>query len=144
MTRASIAALPRARRPGMSPRAVTSRRYGLTVAAICGFILAALLAGTARGQTTRTALDDYVDAPDPAYSWTLRGTTAATGYTIYRLELTSQAWMSSPGVNPSTWKHWVSIYKPNITTHDTALMLINGGVSSSGPDTSVDANPGLM
>ncbi|MGD9645458.1 MAG: PhoPQ-activated protein PqaA family protein, partial [Pirellulales bacterium] len=58
--------------------------------------------------------------------------------------LTSQAWMSSPGVNPSTWKHWVSIYKPNITTHDTALMLINGGVTSSGPDTSVDAYAGLL
>jgi hypothetical protein len=39
-----------------------------------------------------TPLDDYVNTPDPAYSWKLIQTYPSSTYTVYVLNMTSQQW----------------------------------------------------
>jgi hypothetical protein len=40
-----------------------------------------------------TALDDYVNTPDPHFSWKLLETYPSSTYTVYVLNMTSQQWM---------------------------------------------------
>lgn len=40
-----------------------------------------------------TPLDDYVNKPDPAYSWKVIRTNSTPKSTVYVLNLTSQTWM---------------------------------------------------
>ncbi len=42
-----------------------------------------------------TPLDDYVNAPDPAFNWTVTGSRRAEllGYTTYTISLISQSWL---------------------------------------------------
>jgi len=39
-----------------------------------------------------TPLDDYVNAPDPTFSWKLLQTIPSSDNTIYILNMTSQTW----------------------------------------------------
>lgn len=40
-----------------------------------------------------TPLDDYVNKPDPTYSWKVLRTNSTPKSTVYVLNLTSQTWM---------------------------------------------------
>lgn len=131
-----------ARVSGCAVPSIFTMRRGWPVLVV---VLALGLPGVpALAQSPRTALDDYVDAPEPLFSWSLKSTSTAPGYTAYRLQVTSGDWRTNASVNPSVWKHWVTIYKPNLTNYDTALMLINGGSTSSSPDTSLDSYAGSL
>ena len=43
--------------------------------------------------SSTTPLDDYVNKPDPTYSWKLLHTNSTPQATVYILNLTSQTWM---------------------------------------------------
>ena len=79
----------------------------------------------------RTALDDYVAAPDDSYAWSLVATNKGSDYTGYVLEMTSQTWRSPEEVDKPVWKHWLEIVVPAKVTTPTALMVISGGSSRS-------------
>jgi len=82
-----------------------------------------------------TALDRYVAQPDPAYKWSLVRTIPGAGVTGYVLEVVSQNYLTKAEVDRTEWKHWVSIFKPDTVTTDTALLMITGGNNNSGaPD----------
>jgi hypothetical protein len=48
----------------------------------------------------KTALDRYVDAPDPSYTYELAATIPGEGYTAFVLDMTSQTWRA-PGAGAS-------------------------------------------
>ncbi|XP_035686953.1 autocrine proliferation repressor protein A-like [Branchiostoma floridae] len=77
-----------------------------------------------------TPLDDYVNKPDPHYSyhevleWRLKG----PGYTMYLLNMTSQQWLTEEEVSRPIWWHFLTVTIPdNITHPDAAFMFIEGG-----------------
>jgi PhoPQ-activated pathogenicity-related protein len=72
----------------------------------------------------RTALDEYVAKPDPAYRWELAGTIKGEGYTAFILDMKSQTWRSKDEVDRTLWQHWVTIVKPDEVKTKTCLMLI--------------------
>jgi PhoPQ-activated pathogenicity-related protein len=74
-----------------------------------------------------TALDRYVAKPDPAYKWELVKTIPGQGVTGYVLAMTSQNWLTPAEVDRTEWKHWVTIYKPDVVESDVALLMIGGG-----------------
>jgi len=85
-----------------------------------------------------TALDDYVAAVDPAYSYQLVRTISGSEYTAYILDMKSQNWRSNSEVDRTLWQHWLTIVVPDTVNHDTALLYISGGdnggsVPSSAP-----------
>ncbi len=75
-----------------------------------------------------TALDRYVAAPDPAYTFRTVGTIAApAGVSASLLELTSQRWLTEREVDRPLWRHWMVVYRPVTVTRDVALLFISGG-----------------
>lgn len=95
----------------------------------------------ARASTSqRTALDEYVAAPDPNYNFQLLNTIPGQGETTYIVELTSQSWLTTNEVNRPLWKHWLIIVKPDSVTTTTGFLFISGGANNGKPPGSADAN----
>ena len=86
----------------------------------------------------RTALDRYVDAPDPAYKYQLVTTLRGGDHTAYVLDMTSQSWRSSSEVDRVHWQHWLTIIKPDKVTSSTGLLFIGGGANGRRPPARAD------
>ena len=89
-------------------------------------------------QDERTALDDYVAAPDTNYTYHLVSTNRGKNHTTYVLEMTSQAWLTTKEVDRPLWKHWVTIIKPDEVDSTNALLFIGGGGNGGSPPKSAD------
>jgi PhoPQ-activated pathogenicity-related protein len=88
-------------------------------------------------QSFETALDRYVNTPDPAYGFTLDSTIAHADYTAYVLDMTSQEWRSADEVDQTLWQHYVTVVIPDTVTSSTAVLLIGGGSNGGSPPTTV-------
>ena len=107
------------------------------------FAIALLLTISALAQAPapangKTALDRYVETPDPAYKYELVNKVTGSGYTAYVLDMTSQTWRSADEVNRTVWKHWVTIIKPDEVKHSKSLLYISGGNNNSPAPKSAD------
>jgi PhoPQ-activated pathogenicity-related protein len=91
-------------------------------------------------QPTQTALDLYVAAPDPAYSYRLVNTAPGQGFTTYILEMTSQSWLTTNEVNRTLWKHWLTLIKPDQVSSSTSLLFIGGGSNEREAPKQADPN----
>ncbi len=81
-----------------------------------------------------TALDRYVAKPDPAYGWKMDATIPGKDFTTFVLELTSQTWRTGADVDRPTWKHWLTIVRPEKPRAGKAMLFIGGGSNrDSGP-----------
>src|SRR5215467_14918935 len=95
-----------------------------------------LLAFTAIAQApmpadAKTALDKYVEAPDPSYKYELVSKTDGKGYTTYILKMTSQTWRSTSEVDRNVWWHWMIMVKPDEVKSGKSLLYISGGNNNS-------------
>src|ERR1019366_961760 len=88
----------------------------------------------------RTALDDYIAAPDTNYNYHVVNTVQGNGCTTYILEMTSQAWLTTNEVDRPVWKHWLNIIKPGVVTSTNALLFIGGGANGGRPPQSADGS----
>ncbi|MBP9002941.1 MAG: PhoPQ-activated pathogenicity-related family protein [Candidatus Hydrogenedentes bacterium] len=79
----------------------------------------------------RTPLDEYVAQPDPHYAWEIVTTFEGDNFTSYTIDLTSQAWQPPEKVDPTIWKHWLTVVVPKEVKSDKALLLIGGGSNKS-------------
>jgi PhoPQ-activated pathogenicity-related protein len=89
-------------------------------------LLVAIAAFAASAAPARaTALDDYVAAPDPSYSWSAAGKSELSGgVTLRELDLTSQTWQ---GI---AWQHRLQVAVPSGGPQRKAvLMYITGSES---------------
>ena len=77
-------------------------------------------------QSTKTALEDFLAAANPAYAYKLKDSIHHSAITQYELELTSQKWKGM------TWKHRLVILKPADITTEKALLYIGGGKIENG------------
>jgi PhoPQ-activated pathogenicity-related protein len=102
-------------------------------AVMWGLAAAALAAAAPASAAEATALDRYVAAPDPSYGYKLLTTAAGDGYAAYLLEMTSQRWRTAEEVDRPTWRHWLTIVRPNRLTTATGLLVISGGSNDKPP-----------
>ena len=88
--------------------------------------------------TERTALQEYVDAPDDTYAWKILKKQKVAGATIYVVDLKSQTWRTTADVDRTVWQHWLTVIKPDAAKVSTAMMFIDGGSNGrsqpDGPD----------
>src|SRR5215475_6994742 len=75
----------------------------------------------------KTALDKYVEAPDPSYKYELVGKTQGAGYTTFILKMTSQTWRSTAEIDRNVWWHWMIMVKPDEVKSSKSLLYISGG-----------------
>lgn len=90
-------------------------------------------ASTQRTGATTTALDRYVAAPDPSFSWKRTGGLEAEGVSADVLDVISQHWTPPGGAQPVPWQHWVTIIRPPMIEHSAVLLFISGGSNRPGP-----------
>ena len=92
------------------------------------------------GHDELTALDKYVAAADPNYSFHLVTSIPGNGLTTFILEMTSQAWLTTNEVDRPLWKHWLTIVKPDHVTSSKSLLFIGGGANGGSPPKAADGN----
>ena len=105
-------------------------------------LLAALAPATALAQAPpdRTAIDDYVQAPDDAYRYEVASASKADGLTTIVVDMVSQNWLTPEEVDRTEWRHWLTIAIPDGATSRTALLDIGGGSNGrDAPDAASDA-----
>lgn len=90
-------------------------------------ILGPACSAKAPPSATRTALDDYISKPDPAYSWRVEKTIPGNSSTTYIIHLTSQTWRTKEDVDRPLWEHWLVVVKPSKLKTDKAFLAISGG-----------------
>ena len=62
---------------------------------MCRTLLALIIFVLTINTNCSTPLDDYVNKPDPNFSWKLLQTYPSSTYTVYILNMTSQQWIDS-------------------------------------------------
>jgi len=87
----------------------------------------------------RTALDDYVAAPDPNYRYELVESIPGQGYTTYIVSMVSQSWLTKAEVTEPIWRHWLVVVKPDQVTSRIGLLFIGGGDNGKPAPKSPDA-----
>ncbi len=73
------------------------------------------------------ALDSYVEAEDPAFSYEIVETVPAEAWTEYRIHLISGTWLTEEEVDEPQWWHWLTLVVPREIRESESLMLIGGG-----------------
>src|SRR5262245_16193436 len=112
-----------------SPKKIT-RLFNATILLLILSTFAALAQAPAPA-SVKTALDKYVEAPDPSYKYELVGKTQGAGYTTYILKMTSQTWRSTAEVDRNVWWHWMIMVKPDEVKSSKSLLYITGGNNNS-------------
>ena len=92
-----------------------------------------------REQSSQTALDRYVAAPDPNFSWKVLRPLPIEGATATLLEMTSQKWLTEQEVERPLWTHWLTVVRPAEVRSDVALLFITGGSLERKPPTAPPA-----
>ena len=87
---------------------------------------------------TKTALDEYVTAPDSAYQYELIRSIPGKGFKGHILDMTSQRWLTKKEVDRTLWQHWIRIIEPDQVEHDTALLFIGGGANGREAPKTID------
>ncbi len=110
---------------------------GLTLGA-CLWVLAAGLPLPAAAQVAPltdpgTALRDYVQAPDAAYSYSLLNSVQQGDLAVHLLTMTSQQWRSAAEIDRPLWQHWLVILVPSQVRSTTAGLIIGGGSNTAQP-----------
>lgn len=77
-----------------------------------------------------TALDDYVAAPDPAFTYSTAKTIEDAAYTATVYNLISQEWLDKSEVDRTEWQHWVTVIVPKERAFTEAMLFIGGGSNS--------------
>lgn len=80
----------------------------------------------AQGQQ-QTALDRYVQTPDPSYQYKVVKSTPGAGVTTYWIDMVSQHYLTAGEIDRPEWRHWLLIAKPDRVKHSTGLLFITGG-----------------
>src|SRR4030095_16315998 len=108
-----------------SPKNMT-RLFNATILALTLFTFAAFAQAPAPANS-KTALDKYVEAPDPSYKYELVSKTQGKGYTTFILKMTSQTWRSTAEIDRDVWWHWMIMVKPDEVKSGKSLLYISGG-----------------
>ncbi len=81
----------------------------------------------------RTPLDDYVEKPDPSYSWKIASTKTVDGMKTVVIDMVSQNWRTKEEVDRTEWRHWLTVSIPEKVTSDIGMLFIGGGYHGEPP-----------
>lgn len=80
-----------------------------------------------------SVLENFVAEFDPAYQYSLVGSSSGPGYTSYVLDMTSQTWRSPSEVDRTEWQHYMNVVVPDNLHFSDALIFIGGGSNHNNP-----------
>ena len=92
-----------------------------TTCQILAICLTTVVSSLAQSITPQTALKSYINNNDKTYRWELKDSSTLGSVKVYQLLLTSQKWRQY------TWRHQLTVFVPQETKYDGALLFITGG-----------------
>ena len=113
----------------MSTRPITALFFILCLA----HVNQSFKVGAADELPARTALDDYVEAPDDSYSWKIVNEETANGIRTVVIDMVSQTWRSQDEVDRTQWQHWVTVTIPEKRQSNIGMLWIGGGRNGKDP-----------
>ena len=94
--------------------------------------------GWAQALPQETALDRYVNKPDPAFSWKVVSQKTEGDLNLVVMEMVSQNWLTPDKVNQTEWRHWITVAYPTKVRSNIGFLMIGGGsnkdTAPGGPD----------
>jgi len=104
-------------------------RLKFALVPLASLLLTLCVTAPARAENlpAKTALDQYVHAPDDSYSWKVVKETSADGMKLVVIDMVSQTWRTSADVDRTKWQHWLTVAIPENVTSDVAFLFIGGG-----------------
>lgn len=99
-------------------------------------LLTALFAVSVAGAAdlpAKTALDEYVHAPDSSYQWKVVSEGADNGLKTVVVDMISQTWRTPDDVNRTQWQHFMTVAIPPQVRSDVAFLFISGGRNGREP-----------
>lgn len=90
-----------------------------------------------------TPLDDYVNAPDDHYRWTLQDKISTIDADTFYIHLTSQQWRTAEEVDKTLWNHLLTVVIPKKLSSRTAILTIGGGNAGEAPSAHASLVPCL-
>ena len=100
------------------------------------FLLLVISVAGQQATTPQTALQNYLNIEDEAYTWEIRDSYPVNNATAYSLLLTSQNWQ---GI---LWKHELIVFVPQTIEYDGSLLFITGGSVKDGEPNIAKQNDG--
>ena len=100
------------------------------------FLLLVISVAGQQATTPQTALQNYLNIEDEAYTWEIRDSYPVNNVTAYSLLLTSQNWQ---GI---LWKHELIVFVPQTIEYDGSLLFITGGSVKDGEPNIAKQNDG--
>ncbi len=94
-----------------------------------GFLISTIIVSMAAisSSNVENALQDYLDEPDPTFSWTVRERNIFEDFALYEIYMRSQTW------HDIVWTHQLRIFVPHeLKDSRHALLFINGGRNREG------------
>lgn len=83
----------------------------------------------------KTAIDQYVAAPDDAYSWKVVSEKSTDGLKTVVIDMVSQTWRDSSEVDRPQWQHWITVSVPEKAKSNVGMLFIGGGSNGREPPT---------
>lgn len=81
----------------------------LTSLLISSSLSNSIFAQKAKPGQALTALEKYINIPDPTYKYELRKTVKEKGFTTYILYMEPQKWLTEKEVKDPVWWHWITV-----------------------------------
>ncbi|MCA9013363.1 MAG: PhoPQ-activated pathogenicity-related family protein [Planctomycetaceae bacterium] len=94
---------------------------------------AAVISAVTESLPTRTAIDDYVQKPDPVYRWKIVKSETVGDLQLVVIDMVSQSWRTPEEVNRTEWQHWITCAVPKNLRSETGFLMIGGGANGGSP-----------
>lgn len=102
---------------------------------LLGMFFTLCIIHTVQASSPQTALDDYVNTPDPSYNFTFAAPPIdADGYKLYVIYMSSQQWRTSAEVDRTQWTHWMVMVVPDTVVSDTGMLFVASGENTGPPE----------
>jgi PhoPQ-activated pathogenicity-related protein len=112
-------------------------RRSARIALLTAFVLSAMLTAKA----VATPLDDYVAAPDKAFTYKLVNQGENPNSTTFVYHMVSQNWLNLSKVDLPLWEHTVLVTVPKDLKFTKAMMFIGGGDNDKEEKPAADNGP---
>lgn len=106
---------------------------------MANILLMAMAISASLASVQATPLDDYVNAFDPHYTYTVLTKTEGPNFSLHVLNMTSQKWLDEKVTKKPIWWHYMSVIIPHTLAYkDTGFVWIDQGHNTDKPPTIAD------
>ena len=86
-----------------------------------------------RSEFDQTRLDKYAHQVDQSFGYEIEETEEYENYSIHKIKIISQTYLSIQEVNRPSWAHWLKVIEPKELKVNSSLLVIGAGDTDDPP-----------